>query len=614
MRSDAKATGRGTIDAVTTGTSRTDGQAAKNSTHAPAGRARGLARWLPVLAWAPRYDRPAFGADLLASLIVTLMLIPQSLAYAQLAGLPPHIGLYASIAPLCAYALFGSSHALSVGPVAVVSLMTAAAVGGLGIADEALRLQAALTLAALSGVMLLVMGVLRLGFLASFLSHPVVSGFLTASALLITLSQLKHLLGIRADGDTLPELLPTLLAGLPAIHLPTAALGTGVLVFLYWTRTRLKPLLVRLGAGARAADTCAKAGPVLAVLGSTALMWAFRLDKAGVRKVGDIPAGLPPLTMPSLDPALLSQLALPALLISIIGFVESVSVAQTFAAKRRLRIEPDQELIGLGAANLAAAATGGYPVTGGLSRSVVNFDAGAATPAAGAFTAVGIALASLTLTPALHYLPQATLAATIVVAILTLVDTDTLRKTWRSSPPDFLAAATTLVVTLLFGVEAGVSAGVVLTLLNHLWRASRPHMAVVGRVPGTEHYRNVERHAVDTDPSLIGLRVDEGLNFMNARQVEDRILALVAAQPSVRNVVLMCSAVNDIDASALEMLESVAHRLKDMGVLLHLSEVKGPVMDKLERTDLLAHLGGRVFLSHHAAVTALTAGACPPRP
>ena len=214
----------------------------------------------------------------------------------------------------------------------------------------------------------------------------------------------------------------------------------------------------------------------------------------------------------------------------------------------------------------------------------------------------------------MHYLPQATLAATIVVAILKLVDTDTLRRTWRSSPPDFLAAATTLVVTLLFGVEAGVSAGVVLTLLNHLWHASRPHMAVVGRVPGTEHYRNVERHAVDTDPSLIGLRVDEGLNFMNARQVEDRILALVAAQPSVRNVVLMCSAVNDIDASALEMLESVVHRLKDMGVLLHLSEVKGPVMDKLERTDLLAHLGGRVFLSHHAAVTALTAGACPPRP
>lgn len=569
-------------------------------------RRRGLARWLPILDWGPRYDRATFGADLLAAVIVTLMLIPQSLAYAQLANLPPHIGLYASIAPLVIYAVFGSSHALSVGPVAVVSLMTAAAIGGLGIVDEPARLQAALTLAALSGVMLALMGVLRLGFLASFLSHPVISGFLTASSLLITLSQFKHLLGIRASGDTLPELLPQLVAGLPSIHWPTAALGAGVLAFLYWTRTRLKPMLRRLGASPRVADTCAKAGPVLAVLSSTALMWLFRLDEAGVRKVGDIPAGLPPITLPSLSPEVLSPLLLPAFLISIIGFVESVSVAQTFAAKRRLRIDPNQELVGLGAANMASALTGGYPVTGGLSRSVVNFDAGAATPAAGAFTAVGIALASVMLTPALYYLPQATLAATIVVAILTLVDFDTLRRTWRSSRPDFLAASTTLVVTLLAGVETGVTAGVVLTLLSHLWRASRPHMAVVGRVPGTEHYRNIERHAVDTDPSLIGLRVDEGLNFMNARQVEDRVLSLVSAQPATRNVVLLCSAVNDIDASALEMLESLTHRLADMGVLLHLSEVKGPVMDKLERTDLLSHMGGRVFMSHHAAVTALT--------
>ncbi|WP_374338544.1 SulP family inorganic anion transporter [Methyloversatilis sp.] len=571
----------------------------------PTGRPGGLARWLPILEWGRRYDRATFGADLLAAVIVTLMLIPQSLAYAQLANLPPHVGLYASIAPLVVYALFGSSHALAVGPVAVVSLMTAAAIGGLGIVDEAARLQAALTLAALSGVMLVLMGILRLGFLASFLSHPVISGFLTASSLLITLSQLKHLLGIRANGDTLPELLPQLIAGLPAIHWPTAAMGAGVLAFLYWTRSRLKPLLRRLGLGTRAADMCAKAGPVLAVLGSTALMWALKLDEAGVRRVGDIPAGLPPLTAPSMSPDILLPFLLPAFLISLIGFVESVSVAQNFAAKRRLRIDPNQELVGLGVANLAAAATGGYPVTGGLSRSVVSFDAGAASPAAGAFTAVGIALASLTLTPALYYLPQATLAATIVVAILTLVDFATLRKTWRSSRPDFLAAMTTLVVTLMAGVEAGVSSGVLLTLLGHLWRASRPHMAVVGCVPGTEHYRNVERHRVDTDPALIGLRVDEGLNFMNARQVEDRILSLVAAQPSVQHVVLQCSAVNDIDASALEMLEAVAHRLQDMGVLLHLSEVKGPVMDRLRRTDLLAHLGGRVFLSHHGAVMAL---------
>ena len=576
--------------------------------------ASGLGRWLPVFVWAPHYDRPAFGADLMAAVIVTLMLIPQSLAYAQLAGLPPQVGLYASIAPLLAYAAFGSSHALSVGPVAVVSLMTAGAVGALSLPGIEARMEAALTLAFMSGLILVLMGALRLGFLASFLSHPVVSGFVTASSLLIAVSQLKHLLGIPGHGATLPEMLGSLADGLMSANLPTALLGTGVIAFLLWARYRLKPLLRRIGLTERAADTGARAGPVFAVLVSTAIAWAFRLDDLGVRKVGEVPAGLPPLTLPGFDPALWLSLALPALLISIIGFVESVSVAQTFAAKRRTRVEPDQELVGLGAANLAASFTGGYPVTGGFSRSVVNFDAGAATPAAGAFTAVGIAVASLTLTPLLHHLPQATLAATIVVAVLSLVDIDTLRNTWRSSRPDFLAVVTTLVVTLLAGVESGVGAGVALTLLTLLWRASRPHMAVVGRMPGTEHFRNIERHRVETAPSLIGLRVDEGLNFMNARQVEDRILALVTAQPAARHVVLQCSAVNDIDASALETLETIIHLLADMGVQFHLSEVKGPVMDKLKRTDLLQKLGGRVFLSHHEAVTALTAGEASPLP
>ncbi len=524
------------------------------------------ARWLPILGWAPRYDRPTLGADLLAALIVTLMLIPQSLAYAQLAGLPPQVGLYASIAPLLAYAVFGGSHALSVGPVAVVSLMTAAAIDSLPLPGVEAKLEAALTLAFMSGLILTLMGALRLGFLASFLSHPVISGFVTASSLLIAASQLKHLLGIPGHGDTLPAMMNSLIAGLSDAHGPTALLGFGVMAFLIWARHRLKPLLLRSGLSPRAADSWTKAGPVLAVVASTAVMWAFRLDELGIRKVGEVPAGLPPLTVPSFDLALWAELALPALLISIIGFVESVSVAQTFAAKRRRRIEPDQELVGLGASNLAASVTGGYPVTGGFSRSVVNFDAGAATPAAGAFTAIGITVASLTLTPLLHYLPQATLAATIVVAVLALVDIDTLRSTWRSSPADFLAVVMTLSTTLLAGVEAGIGAGVALTLLTLLWRASRPHMAVVGRVPGTEHYRNVERHKVDTHPWLIGLRVDEGLNFMNARQVEDRILALVAAQPAAKHVVLQCSAVNDIDASALETLKSVAHLPSDMGV------------------------------------------------
>jgi len=309
--------------------------------------------------------------------------------------------------------------------------------------------------------------------------------------------------------------------------------------------------------------------------------------------------------MPALDPALWRQLALPALLISVIGFVESVSVAQTLAAKKRQRIVPDQELIGLGAANLGAAFTGGYPVTGGFARSVVNYDAGAVTPAAGVFTAGGIALATLYLTPALYYLPKATLAATIIVAVLSLVDLGALRRTWAYSRSDFAAMLATIGVTLGAGVEAGVLVGVTLSVALHLWRTSRPHWAVVGQVPGTQHFRNVKRHRVITTPDVLSIRVDESLYFPNARFLEDLLAEQVASNPAIRHVVLMCPAVNSIDASALESLEAVNARLAAGGVALHLSEVKGPVMDRLKRSDLLHHLSGQVFLSHFDAMAAL---------
>nr|MCU0932226.1 SulP family inorganic anion transporter [Serpentinimonas sp.] len=288
-----------------------------------------------------------------------------------------------------------------------------------------------------------------------------------------------------------------------------------------------------------------------------------------------------------------------------VGFVESVSVGQTLAAKRRQRIEPDQELVALGSSNLSAAFTGGFPVTGGFARSVVNFDAGAQTPAAGVFTAVGITLASLFLTPALFYLPQATLAATIVVAVLSLVDFSIFKKTWVYAKADFAAVLATLVVTLAVGVEMGLVVGVAVSLLLYLLRTSRPHIAEVGLVAGTEHFRNVQRHRVVVSPRVLGLRVDESLYFANSRVLEDRINEAVAAHPELAHVVLQCSAVNDIDASALESLESINHRLKDAGLQFHLSEVKGPVMDRLQRTDFLQHLSGRVFLSHFQAMQEL---------
>ena len=564
-----------------------------------------LKRYLPILDWGSRYDRETFGADLMAAVIVTIMLIPQSLAYAMIAGLPPEVGLYASIAPLLLYGIFGTSRALAVGPVAVVSLMTAAAVGQVAEVGTPEYYGAALALALLSGLMLVAMGVLKLGFLANFLSHPVVAGFITASGVIIAASQMKHILGVKVSGGSLPETVWGLITALPSANVITFVIGVAAAGFLFWARKRLKPLLVAKGLAPKLADAIAKAGPVAAVAVTTLLSWGLDLSSMGVAIVGDVPSGLPSISAPPLDLGLWTSLLGSALLISVIGFVESVSVAQTLAAKRRQRIHPDQELIGLGAANLGAAFTGGYPVTGGFARSVVNFDAGAETPAAGAFTAVGIALATLFLTPLLHFLPVATLAATIIVAVLSLVDFGSIRRTWAYSRPDALAAMATIGLTWLLGVEAGVIAGVSVSIGLHLWRTSQPHTAIVGQVPGTEHFRNIDRHNVVTVPDLVTLRVDESLWFPNARFLEDKLLDLVAGDCELRDIVLMCPAVNGIDASALESLEEINRRLKDAGVTLHLSEVKGPVMDRLKKTHFLDELTGRVFLTQFDAIQAL---------
>jgi SulP family sulfate permease len=564
-----------------------------------------LSRYFPPLDWGRSYTRDTLTSDLVAAVIVTIMLIPQSLAYALLAGLPAQAGIYASIVPIVLYALFGTSRALAVGPVAVVSLMTAAAIGQVAEAGSMGYAAAALTLALLSGAFLMALGLLRLGFIANFLSHPVIAGFITASGVLIATSQLKHILGVPAGGHTLVEMLASLAVHLGDVHLATLVIGVLAAAFLFWVRKGLKPVLMRAGLAPRAADILAKAGPVVAVALSTAAVWLMGLDARGVAIVGAVPQGLPPLTMPDLSPDLLGALLVPALLISVIGFVESVSVAQTLAAKKRQRIDPDQELIGLGAANLGAAFTGGYPVTGGFARSVVNFDAGAETPAAGAFTAIGLAIAALALTPLIFFLPKAVLAATIIVAVLSLVDFSILRKSWAYSKADFAAVLATIGLTLGLGVEAGVSTGVILSLALHLYKTSRPHVAEVGLVPGTQHFRNILRHEVETDPTLLTLRVDQSLYFANARFLEDLIQDRIAEDCALRHVVLMCSAVNEIDFSALESLQAINERLKAAGITLHLSEVKGPVMDRLQRSHFLDEMSGEVFLSQYDAWTTL---------
>ena len=561
---------------------------------------------LPILEWGRGYDRNTLTSDLMAALIVTVMLIPQGLAYALLAGLPPEVGLYASIAPLVLYAILGTSRVLAVGPVAVVSLMTASAIGQHAVAGSQEYWSVAITLAFMSGSMLLLMGVLRLGFLANFLSHPVISGFISASGLLIAASQMKTIMGVTSDSQNFIDLMLDLLSQIPNIHTLTFTIGLIAIIFLAWSRVGLKRALLTFGLKAKSADIITKSAPVAVIAFTALLTWIFQWQVQGLKVVGTVPQGLPPLSVPLWDLALWKELAVPALLISVVGFVESVSVGQTLAAKRRQRIEPDQELVALGASNLSSSLTGGFPVTGGFSRSVVNFDSGAKTPAAGAFTAIGIASASLLLTPALFYLPQAVLSATIIVTVMSLVDFSILKKTWAFSKTDFIGALTTLLVTLSVSIEIGLMVGVVASLALFLYKASRPHIAEVGLVLGTEHFRNIRRHSVLTSPRVVSLRVDESLYFANSRALEDRVNDAVANAPDVEHIVLQCSAINDIDSTALESLETIERRLRDSGISLHLTEVKGPVMDHLKDTPFLQGLSGKVFLTQYQAIHELS--------
>ncbi len=564
-----------------------------------------LRRYFPILDWGACYNRETLVNDGLAAIIVTIMLIPQSLAYAMLAGLPPQIGLYASILPLIAYAIFGTSRTLAVGPVAVISLLTAATASKFAPQGGEYYLTIAITLALLSGIMLLILGCLRAGFLANFLSHPVISGFITASGLIIALSQFKHIFGIKAHGHNLIDLTQSIIAHLPQTNIPTLLVGGLTVIFLFLCRLYAVSNLQRMGLSEKQSNLLARLAPVIAVIVTIIMVATLGLNHKGVSIIGDVPSGIPPLAIPQFDYALWSSLAGSAMIISVIGFVESISVAQTFAAKRRQRIDPDQELIGLGASNIMAAFSGGYPVTGGFSRSAVNFEAGAETPAAGAFTAIGIGLATVFLTPALYYLPKATLAATIIVAIVGLLDFGEIKRAWHYSKTDFAAIIITITITLIKGVELGVLSGVAVSIALFLYKSSRPHYAIVGQIADTEHFRNIERHRTITVPGVITIRVDESLYFANARYLEDIIYHRTLSNPNTAHVILMCPAVNDIDLSALESLENINNRLKLMGVLLHMSEVKGPVMDKLKRSRFLHNLTGQVFLSQYKAIESL---------
>lgn len=554
------------------------------------------------------YIRSDFPSDLIAGVITATLLVPQAMAYSQLAGLPPQIGLYASMAPPLLYALVGSSRTMAVGPVAVASLMLAAALGARWPAGSPEYIAGAVVVAGLVGILLTIMSLARLGVVANFLSHPVLSGFTNAAALVILVSQLPSLVGLSVPRGEVHEVLAGIVANLAQAHIATAALAAAAVTLLLVVSRRGGRVLAAMGIPERRADVLVRIFPLVLVAATTWLVGRLLTD-SGIAVAGDIPQGLPPLALPPLQLDVWLDLSGAAVAIALVSFVESLSIARVLAARRRQKVNANRELMGLGVANLGAAFTGASPVCGGFSRSVVNFEAGARTQVAGIVTATMIAFTALFLTPWFYHLPEAVLAAIVVVSIIGLFDLHTLRLCWRYNRADALALAATFLAVLAEGMEAGLLVGVALSAGLFLWRTSRPHAAVVGRVDDTEHFRNVERHAVTTYPGLLAIRVDESLYYANTQALEELLLNSVADRPDVRHVVLICSAVNVIDTSALETLENLAEELRAAGTTLHLAEVKGPVMDGLNRVSLLDKLSpGRVFLSTHEAVRTLVEG------
>lgn len=568
---------------------------------------------IPALEWLVHYERKHLPGDALAGVIVATLLIPQAMAYALLAGLPPQVGLYASLLPLAVYALLGSSRYLSVGPSALLSLLILTQVAAWAEPGSPRYLAFAMATALIAGVMQVAMGVARLGVLTNFISQPVFSGFTSAAAVHIALSQVKHLLGVTIPRtDHLHQLLGELARAVPQTRWPTVAISTASIFLLLAFHYLLPRVLARWKSFPQAlAHSLSKSGPIIVVIVGTAIVGAFRLGaRSGISIIGEIPSGLPKVALPALNPSEFLPLIPLAFTISLIGFLENISVAKSLAAKRRQKVDSNQEFIALGAANLAAGFTGGYPVSGSFARSTVNFTAGANTGLASLITVAVVGVAALFLMPLFHHLPQAVLAAIIIVAVTGLMDFRMPRRLWRYNKADAAALILTFVAVLALGVAKGILVGVASTIFLHLWRTSRPHMAVVGRMPNTGDFRNVRRHQVETLPHVLLLRIDESLYFANAKYIEDFVLSAAAERPRLRHLVLICNAVNFIDASALETLTDLRNRMQDADIELYLTEVKGPVMDRLAGTEFLEQLGSeRVFFSTEEAYEKLASAA-----
>jgi sulfate permease, SulP family len=530
---------------------------------------RWLERRVPLLVLLRGYPRQLLRGDVTAGLTTAVMLIPQAMAYASLAGMPPITGLYASVVPIAVYALLGTSGALAFGPVAIVALLTASAVGPLAGGDPATYVVLAGALALMVGAIQLLLGLLRLGVVVDLLSHSVISGFTSAAALVIAASQLRALTGIEAEGgETFVAELSGILGSVGGLHPVTLAVGLGSIAAL----VGLKRFLPRFPA------------PLAVVALATLLAYLAGLHEAGVDLLGEVPSGLPGPVLPAVGLDQLQALLVPAVTIALLSFMEGISVAKAIAARTRDRVDSSQELIASGAANLASGMFQAFPVAGGFSRTAVNFQAGARTPLASLITAAVVALSVLVLTPLFTYLPRAVLAAIVIVAVAGLVDLAGARSAWRTDRWDFAMLAVTFVATLGLGVEIGIAVGVGASLLLLIARIARPHITELGFAPAVGEHRNVDRYDTVTDPRVLVVRVDASLLFATAPTIT-RHLEHLAEQRDERleAMLLDASAIADIDGDGVHVLEELEHALEARGVTMHLATVHGPVRDALHR-------------------------------
>lgn len=560
------------------------------------------------------YRRSVLGDDLIAAAIVTILLVPQSLAYAMLAGLPPVVGVMASLLPIVAYAAFGSSSSLAVGPVAVLAMMTAQAVGGVAASHQVTPHLAALVLALEMAVVFLVAALFRLETLAALLGAPVLHGFITGASLVIAIGQFPALLGVQAGGSTVLALWQSLAgASHPLPHGTTALIGVLALAMLWALRRHGSAVLQALGVRPRTAQLLARTAPIVVVAASIAWVAGFPQLNEGVALSGGIRLGEGlAFPMPWTAPLpVWRELLAPAVLLGLVAYVESLAVAEALGARRGERVSPRRELFGLAAANAAASVSGGMPVTGGFARSIVNFDAGARTRMAGVWTALFLAVAIALLGDVLHYLPRAVLAATIVIAVLSLVDFTPFVLAWRYSRTEFALMLMVAALTLTVGVKEALLAGVVGAVGLLLQRTARPHWTEVGRLAGTDVFRNVNRFEVETLPEVLSIRVDESLVFTNSRWISETLSSALARRPNLCHVVLMMSGVNGIDLTGLEVLMQLDRELRAKGLQLHFSELKGPVRDRLDRAGVTVWLSGRIFMTQAEAFTVL--GSAPQR-